>query len=267
MSDSYKIYASQDYVDNKGLPDGHGAYQQLVTDAEGVVKWEEKLAYVRTSIQTALNEKTVYTEAYDGYYSCSVRTPFAFESGKAYIINFDGTEYNCTASIYNETPYVGNIAIMGLENDTGEPFFIKNAYRALKVYTPSEGGHTFSISSSVTTIKQIDEQYIPDIPAEKLPTKHVISIAPDNSCSVSFTDAYNMVYAGSASFGIGILGGRSYIQTSYTTNNQNISGTIQNAIIADIIKISDDLSALQIAKLIWGESSGISVTTKQIPFQ
>lgn len=42
MSDSYKIYASQDYVDNKGLPDGHGAYQQLVTDKDGIAKWEEK---------------------------------------------------------------------------------------------------------------------------------------------------------------------------------------------------------------------------------
>lgn len=35
MSDSYKVYASKDYVDGKGLPEGQGAYQQLVTDANG----------------------------------------------------------------------------------------------------------------------------------------------------------------------------------------------------------------------------------------
>ena len=40
MSDSYKIYASQDYVDSKGLPEGTSANQQLVTDKDGVVKWE-----------------------------------------------------------------------------------------------------------------------------------------------------------------------------------------------------------------------------------
>ena len=116
-------------------------------------------------------------------------------------------------------------------------------------------------------LPEIPAEKLPEIPAEKLPTKHVISIAPDNSCSVSFTDAYNMVNAGSASFSLGLFGGGSQIQTSYISHGQNISGTIQSAIIADIIKISDTISALQTAKLIWGESSGISVTMKQIPFQ
>lgn len=39
MSDSYKIYASKDYVDGKGLPDNAGAYQQLVADVNGNPTW------------------------------------------------------------------------------------------------------------------------------------------------------------------------------------------------------------------------------------
>ena len=43
------IKASQDYVDSKGLPDGQGANQQLVTDENGVTKWENKPFYEETA--------------------------------------------------------------------------------------------------------------------------------------------------------------------------------------------------------------------------
>lgn len=50
MSESYKVYASQEYVDNKlndvsDLPEGAKPNQYLVTDSEGDVKWEDKLCW------------------------------------------------------------------------------------------------------------------------------------------------------------------------------------------------------------------------------
>lgn len=45
MSDSYKIYASKDYVNERGLPQDAGEYKQLVTDADGNVAWEDRLGY------------------------------------------------------------------------------------------------------------------------------------------------------------------------------------------------------------------------------
>ena len=249
-----------------GMPDGAGANMQLVTDADGVAKWEEKLAYVNTSIKTPIEEQTVTTVENQGSYMAQLSYSLGLETGETYTVNFDGTEYACTASIYNNLVYIGNISISGNGNNTEEPFLIGLKGAQCVLFTPSSGTHIVSVIYESTSVKQIDAQYLPDIPAEKLPTKHVISIDTDNSCSVSFTDAYNMVKAGLASFSLNTLGGVSYIQFSYTTD-KNISGTAQKAIIADIIKISDTISALQTAKLIWGESSGISVTTKQIPFQ
>ena len=53
MSDSYKIYASKDYVDKKVgslseemVPSTDQPHMQLVTDANGKKVWEEKLAYM-----------------------------------------------------------------------------------------------------------------------------------------------------------------------------------------------------------------------------
>lgn len=46
MNDSYKIYASKDYVDSKALPEGATAHQQLVTGTDGNTKWSD-YAYTR----------------------------------------------------------------------------------------------------------------------------------------------------------------------------------------------------------------------------
>lgn len=45
MSESYKIYASRDYVDERALPQGATEYQQLMTDGTGIVKWEDRTHY------------------------------------------------------------------------------------------------------------------------------------------------------------------------------------------------------------------------------
>lgn len=73
MSDSYKIYASKDYVDGKGLPDGAGAYQQLVTGADSKAVWEARTHYTTVETlfnwdgdQTGLNESS-YTQMYMRY--------------------------------------------------------------------------------------------------------------------------------------------------------------------------------------------------------
>ena len=87
---------------------------------------------------------------------------------------------------------------------------------------------------------------------------------PDNSCSVSFYAAFAMVEAGAASFNVMSWGtSGAPIQASWTSR-MNISGTLQDAIEAHIIAINDDGTALKVAKLIWGEQSGISVTSKTL---
>lgn len=94
--------------------------------------------------------------------------------------------------------------------------------------------------------------------------KTIVNIAPDNSCSMSFSDVRDLVMKGQASFKLmkyGTMGAP--IQASWTSD-MNINGVIQSTIQAHIIVVTE--TALKAALLIWGEKSGISVTSKNISF-
>ena len=288
MSDSYKIYASKDYVDNKGLPDGASANQQLVTDSEGVVKWEEKPFYqfqdfdgIKWDGDTTGREE-ITQGGTASYYKISdtiyppdgiIGSTFTImRNGAPEVIvitdeMFDGPSSNHPGAwfvIYDGAPVLTSHPAMGSVGISGGLYYLK-----------TDTFYVSSLSLIKSTLKEIDPIYLPaipadklpEIPAEKLPKQYIISINPDNSCSVSFTDAYNMVNAGLASFSLVEWGGGKYMQISYISDAQNISGTIQRAIIAELIHITNSASRLSIAELVWGESSGISVTQNTISAQ
>lgn len=94
--------------------------------------------------------------------------------------------------------------------------------------------------------------------------KTVVEIEPDNSCSKNFSDVRALVTAGNAAFRLiswGITGDP--IQASWVCDKR-IDGTTQSAIEAHIIAINNNGTALDVAKLIWGKQSGISVTKKTL---
>lgn len=288
MSDSYKIYASKDYVDSKGLPDGASANQQLVTDREGVVKWEEKPFYKFQDVDgitwdgdTAGREKVPLSDT-DSFYKIS-DTIYPPDSiiGSTFTIMRNGVPEDIviTDDMFRDmsSNYPG-MWVVDYDND-----FVLGSGPALDLvgstgglyYLKTDSFYVSFLSIASTVLKEIDPIYLPaipadklpEIPAEKLPKQYKISINPDNSCSVSFTDAYNMVNSGSASFTLVAWGNGKYMQISYTIGSKNISGTIQRAIIAELIHINNSASGLSIAELVWGESSGISVTRKTISAQ
>lgn len=94
--------------------------------------------------------------------------------------------------------------------------------------------------------------------------KTIVRIYPDNSCSMSFSDVYDLVEKGQASFILQMYGTTGApIQASWT-EDAKINGVIQSAIQAHIIVVTE--TALKAVLLIWGENSGISVTSKTISF-
>lgn len=261
------------------MPYGASANQQLVTDREGVVKWEEKPFYTTQDVEEI---------TWDGD-----------TAGREVVSLGDSTFYKISDTIYPPYGIIGStFTIMrnGVPEDiviTDDMFkdlssnfpgtWVVNYDGAIKLgsgtaidhfgstgglyYVNTDSFYVSSLSLVSTVLKEIDPVYIPAIPAEKLPKQYIISINPDNSCSVSFTDAYNMVNAGLASFSLVEWGDGKYMQISYISDAQNISGTIQRAIIAELIHITNSASGLSIAELVWGESSGISVTSKTISAQ
>lgn len=269
------------------MPEGAEANMQLVTDADGVAKWEGKPFY------STQEEITVTWDGGTSDREVISYGPYVFYKVSDSIIHRDnviGRIFMLTTKSGSEDHVITDDMCIDIshvipgawtvrlnENTVlgSGPAFDRIGSSGGLYYFKSEDLYVSSLSfigESINTIEQkylpkIPAEKLPEIPAEKLPKQYKISIDPDNSCSVSFTDAYNMVNAGSASFSLGAWGDGKCMQISYISNAQNISGTIQRAIIAELIHITNSASGLSIAELVWGESSGISVTIKTISAQ
>ena len=122
MSDSYKIYASQDYVDSKGLPDGHGAYQQLVTNSEGKVEWEER-AHWKTRNIVNIYENNEAFKGVDGLYLSNngtmVQNMLSIVSNETVYTIWDGIEYENQTELIDSVIVYGNLSIIGIGENTG----------------------------------------------------------------------------------------------------------------------------------------------------
>ena len=94
--------------------------------------------------------------------------------------------------------------------------------------------------------------------------KTLVSINPDNSCSMSFSEVSELVENGNAAFEFtmdALVGAP--IQSSWTSSTR-INGEVQSAIHAHILVVTEN--ALKVRILLWGEKSGISVTSKTLSF-
>lgn len=167
MSDSYKIYASQDYVDNKGLPDGQGAYQQLVTDKDGIAKWEEKPFYSET-IQHAEEVFLEETSFSSTQFSVTGFTS-EFVVGTTYKVTLNGKVYESKAYYCDGSTAIGNSSLIGSSGGDNNPFFIgaTSSSNTLFIYIQI---HADSYTISITygggyeeIIHTIDEKYLPTL--------------------------------------------------------------------------------------------------------
>lgn len=106
-----------------------------------------------------------------GVYMKDIPVSFTLTDGKAYVINWDGTEYECIAQdashVMPDTIAMGNGGIMGYP-DTGEPFIIGttvNEYGTWAVFfaltdTEDGGSHTVGIKEFGTVIQKLDNKYL-----------------------------------------------------------------------------------------------------------
>lgn len=181
MSDSYKIYASQDYVDSKGLPDGASANQQLVTDREGVVKWDEKPFYQFQDVEeitwdgdTTGREEVPYGNFKFYKISDTIYPPDGIIGSTFTVMRngvpedvvitdemFEDQSYDLKVTwdvVYDGVYMLGSGHAIDSIGNSGGLYYLK-----------TDTYYVSSLSLISTVLKEIDPVYIPDIPAEKLP--------------------------------------------------------------------------------------------------
>lgn len=119
--------------------------------------------YTGDPVETVLvEEQTVAFSDMNGVYTVQGwPTEFDAVVGETYTVSWDGTEYECECLSMQGLPYIGNLAVAGVEIDTGEPFIFTNqgAWAVGTNDTASE--HIIKISGITKQITKIDEKYLP----------------------------------------------------------------------------------------------------------
>ena len=113
----------------KELPDGAEPHQMLVTDADGVAKWEERTHYVENGTVDYLPEcEGIFVDEE----MFAITKPFNhdFVFGETYTVYWNGVAYEtvCKEFVEDEgnppTPGLGDMDLLMGTGSTGEPFFI-----------------------------------------------------------------------------------------------------------------------------------------------
>ena len=195
-----------------GVPDG-GTAGQLLSKTESGTEWidppqsgaqpdwnqndstqpdyvKNRPFYTGNLVETVLVEESTvsFADMGNGSYGAQVQSTFVATVGEAYKVYWDGSAYECTCAAVSESPllFIGNLSIMGMGSDTGEPFIIGvfNGEGIQIGTTDTSASHTISISGFVQEVVKIDEKYLPTIPADKSPALPVIEFTTNISANI-----------------------------------------------------------------------------------
>ena len=123
---------------------------------------------------TLMEEQELSFALYGGVYTARLTEALEIAEGQTYTVNWDGTEYECVCVDSSGFYYkLGNMSILGEGGDTGEPFLYTYKISNQKGYfdtLDNSASHTISVKTTEETVTPIAEEFLPNIPADKLPT-------------------------------------------------------------------------------------------------
>lgn len=112
-----------------------------------------------------VGESTVPFVHTGGFYVAQFPSTFVATIGETYKVRWDGTVYECTCAYFNGKSYIGNLSIIGIGSDTGEPFLVDetNGFKITIVTSDTSASHTFSIGGFVAKVVKINKKYLSGI--------------------------------------------------------------------------------------------------------
>ena len=126
--------------------------------------------YTGDPVETVLvEESTVSFVENSGLYVARFPSTFEATVGETYTVSWDGTAYEYVCVDFEGITVIGNLSILGVGFDTGEPFvmLVSNGVGIEIATKDTSASHTFSISGFVPEVVKIDEKYLPDNLATK----------------------------------------------------------------------------------------------------
>ena len=112
---------------------------------------------------TVMEEQELAFAAAGSLYFAALQSLLDIVGGQTYTVKWDGTEHECVCHIFNgKVLTLGNLSIIGMGSDTGEPF----------CYTSAEGGFmALDTSASHTISVKTTEEIVTPMAAEFLPSE------------------------------------------------------------------------------------------------
>ena len=131
---------------------------------KGVIRQESlPEGYPYKDTETILDGTFEFAAGSDGYAHTISDGNFSYTDGKSYIVIWDGTTYQCVATIFNGVLVLGNLAIAGATPNTGEPFLFIDYNNGTKLIATADTAATHTVTVCAGTIHQIAKEFIPDI--------------------------------------------------------------------------------------------------------
>ena len=132
--------------------------------------------YPTKSVQTTTlmeEQEVAFTSGADAY-GAQLTSPLEIVNGQTYTVKWDGTEYECVCFASTDNVYrFGNMSILGEGGDTGEPFLYTYKISKQEGFfdtLDTSASHTISVKTTEEVITPMAEEFLPNIPADKLPT-------------------------------------------------------------------------------------------------
>lgn len=178
-------------VDENGKLGVNGGepYKSLVTDGEGNVKWEDRLAYEDVTNTVILEEQNLTFSKQGSLMGAIISKSLDVTVGEIVAVSWDGVLYNCTAEDFGGRVALGNLSLFpgNSDADTGEPFIIVSDGSSAQVGTSDTSTeHVLSISRKNMVMKKIEPKYM---------GLFVFPIYSDDKSGVSTSVSYDDVRA------------------------------------------------------------------------
>ena len=122
--------------------------------------------YTGDPVETVLVEERTLAFEFEknnhGLYIGGFQSTFSPIVGETYKVYWDGTVYECSCVDFNNILVIGNLSIMGVGSDTGEPFLLAQEIPgAFNIgTTDTSASHTISITGITMPVVKINPKYL-----------------------------------------------------------------------------------------------------------
>ena len=175
---------------------------------------------------TLMEEQELAFKLIDVVYRAQLTPGFNVVEGQTYAVNWDGTEYECVCVISNSMSLLGNLSIMNMGDDTGEPFlyaYSKNITLGMFATLDTYASHTIGVKTTGEIVTPMAEEFLP---ASVGTAALIYYNSRDNFCSSELT--YDELYER-------LLGGKQVVLYSIGNNEHLYLTSWTNRSNGDII--------------------------------